>query len=54
MIGKVGFCLFIGGAIAFWFGLNTFYGLGISAILLILLRGVDIGKSPYRTRKRRN
>lgn len=49
---KFAFCLFIGGGVSYLLELNTFYALGFTVVLLILLRGVEIGKAPYKTRKR--
>lgn len=53
MIGRIGFCLMIGGAIGYWLDVSTWITLGIVVLLLFLLSGVEIGKAPYSTRKRR-
>lgn len=35
-MGIVGFSLFVGGGLAYVFGLNTYFGLGFSLIIFIL------------------
>jgi hypothetical protein len=40
-IGIVGFSLFVGGGLAYVFGLNTYFGLGFSLIIFILWRKND-------------